>query len=413
MPPSPTTSRSSKVFSGGRSHRGPLYDDPIPEPAYLELTTLDEIDRVMVDATTISSDTEGWPWLPWSVQLTVRPGESLRGPEASAWISFTDLWSGSTRPLSRTDLSSDNALHDLAVFRALGIDTTRLRYDDTMIMAFNLQLEPQGLKPLCSRWCGMKMEHYEDVMGDADTRLARDWLTMVLENEEYAHAGRCHEAFTQLTTTPYTDKKGKIRPGRRLKVPPNLPKTKLHGAVIRCLRSERPAGLWADQVLDRHVEAGPCYGPMWVATLDHVDRGRAIRYAGRDSDGTHRLAPQLEDRLRANDLWPVYQADLRTVPLIDRMQQVGIRPDLDHFAALGADLGGELEGILARLRGRISSDSTLNPNSGDQVAELLFTRSGLRSLKRTAGGDDSTNDKVLEALEKDLQDRQRHSRHRQ
>jgi DNA polymerase I-like protein with 3'-5' exonuclease and polymerase domains len=43
-----------------------------------------------------------------------------------------------------------------------------------------------------------------------------------------------------------------------------------------------------------------------------------------------------------------------------------------------------------------------NPNSTDQVGELLFERFGDPvSLKRTPGGDPSTNDKILEALEKD------------
>src|SRR3990167_4505529 len=99
-----------------------------------------------------------------------------------------------------------------------------------MIMAYNLQLEPQGLKPLCSRWCSMKMEHYDEVMGDAENRLAKDWLTAALSVEEWEHEIKCQEEFVKLTTTPYVDKKGKVKPGRRLRVAPKLPKSDLHKA---------------------------------------------------------------------------------------------------------------------------------------------------------------------------------------
>lgn len=412
-----------------------LYDDPISSPDYHEITTEAELDEVMRHATQIATDTEGYAWEPWSVQLTVRPGESfiLRcrdipaqtnaarsndvrhsahrfercsryGPLVAKFVSWVNTRGRQYR------WTFHNALHDLAVFRALGIDTTELQFDDTMIMAYNLQLEPQGLKPLCARWCGMKMQHYDEVMGNTSLRLAQDWLMMALENEEADYDVRCQAEFTRLTTTPYVDAKGKTHQGRRLKVPPKLPRTDLHKAVERCLRSNRPRGLWDDQVIDRHVDATPKYGAMWHATLNHVDGATAIQYAGRDSDGTCRLAPQLEERVRANALWDTYQADLGTVPLIDRMQHVGIRPDLSHFQRLSGDLEVELVEIRTRLASAflthgwapdVDTAFEFNANSGAQTAELLFTRLGIASLKRTPGGADSTNDKVLEALEKD------------
>lgn len=422
-----------------------LYDDAIPNPTYRELTDLDELDEVMCAAKDISTDSEGWPWNPWSVQLTVRPGESFvlrcrtgtRESPSAALVELAGLGSHTPELRSRQDRfgplivrfvewvntcpsqyrwTFHNALHDLAVFRAIGIDTTRLNFDDTMIMAYNLQLEPQGLKPLCARWCGMKMQHYDEVMGDASFRLAQDWLMMALENEDFAYETRCHDEFIRLTTTPYRTASGHEKPGRALRKDPKLAKGALHKAIERCLRSKDPRKLWGDQVLDHHVAAHPQYGDMWDATLDHVPIATALHYAGRDSDGTARLEPCLAGRLVANNLGPVYQADRRTVPLIDRMQQVGIRPDLAHFACLSTDLGGELQGILARLQGRIAvpavaiGDGTVgagecdafNPNSGPQTAQLLFERFGIDSLKRTPGGDPSTNDKVLEALEKNL-----------
>jgi len=389
-----------------------LYDDPIPNPIYEEVTSAEQIDAVMLDATRISTDTEGYDYAPWSAQITTKAGHAYilryeiggkRNPLLDHFVSWVNACG------DQYTFIFHNALHDLAVFRALGIATDRLHFHDTMLMSYALQLEPQGLKPLCARWCNMKMEHYDEVMGDVSFRLAQDWLLSSMENEELEYEVRCHDEFTRLCTTPFVNKAGKTVPGRKLKVDPKLPKSALHKSIERCLKSKRPRGLWDDQVIDLHIEAEGKYGPMWVGTLDHVPLPRAIGYAGRDSDGTHRLAPCLEERLRANDLWPVYQADLRTVPLIDRMQQIGIRPNLTHFAALSTDLGFELVEIRTRLAEHLTGMGMLdvddafafNPNGRDQVADLLFTKFGIASLKRTPGGDDSTNDKVLEALEKD------------
>ncbi len=407
-----------EAYESGELQPRILFDDPIPTPEYVELTTLEEVDALMESVEVLSTDTEGWAYAPWSAQLTSEDGTAAiirykNKPLIDRFVRWVDAKGKSLRFIFH------NALHDLDVFRAMGVNTTELVFDDTMIAAYNLQLEPQGLKPLCARWCGMAMMHYDEVMGDADSRLAMDWLLMVLEVEDEAHTTRCHGEYHRLTHTPWVDKRGKTHPGRKLRVPPKLPKTQLHKSIERCLRSVNPRKLWNDQLIDRHVEAHISYGDIWTANLDHVPLDRAIQYAGRDADGTHRLFPRLETALRANALWNVYQSDVGTVPLIDRMQRIGIKPDLGHFVRLSAALTDELCIILQRIRERIggvsaitgdrggydsheSEDVEFNPNSSTHVANILFERLGVQSLKRTPGGDQSTNDKVLEALEKNL-----------
>lgn len=394
-----------EAFWKGELSARHLYADAISAPSYYELGRVVDVDRIMAAGGHIATDTEGYPHAPWSVQ-----GTSLSGV---AWIirychrvlidRFAE-WVNTCPELF--DFTFHNALHDLAMFRAFGVDTTRLRFDDTMIQAYNLQLEPQGLKPLCARFCGMQMSHYDEIMGDADRRLAQQWLLMALENEDHEYQERCEGAFLLATTTPFIDKRGKTQPGRKLRSVPKLPKTDLHKSVERCLRSKNPRKLWTDQVLDRHIDARPTYGTIWHATLDHVPLDRALAYAGRDADGTHRLRPQLEERLRANALWDTYLADLGTVPLIDRMQQVGIKPDLAHFAQLSRDLDTELVDIQSRLLVRIGGSgvqapASFNPNSTYHVGELLFGAFKIDSLRWTSTDLPSTNDKVLEALERD------------
>lgn len=400
-----------------------LYDDPIPHPVYEELTDEGILNDLMLSASVLSCDTEGWPHAPWSIQLTTRDGHAyIIRYRNKALIELFAAWVNADP--QQYFFIFHNSLHELAMFRAFGIDTTRLRFEDTMIGAYNLQLEPQGLKPLSLRFCNMKMMHYDECMGDASFRLAQDWLLMAHEMEEIEHGEKCQQEFVRLTTTPYTDAKGKIKAGRKIKVAPKLPKSDLHKAVERCLRSANPRKLWGDQVIDRHVEGAPKYGEIWEATLDHVPYDRAIRYAGRDSDATHRLKPCLVERLKTSELLPVYAADLATVPLIDRMQQIGIKPDLAHFRSLGVELGIEIVEVHERIRLRLvgagvsefagsatggssgqgdrSDQRVFNPNSTYHVGELLYEKFSLDVLKRTPGGDPSTNDKILEALEKDI-----------
>ncbi len=406
-----------EAYVNGEITARKLFDDPYPDPKYVEIIDTATLDNVMdpVDTDTgdvasaieFATDTEGLPHRPWSIQITDTDGSAhiIRAKRTDLIQRFA-AWVNHYPSYYRFTFHA--ALHDLSMYRVYGIDVRRLRFDDTSIMAYNLQLEPPGLKPLCVRWNGMQMQSFDEIMGDVSTEIAQDWLLSCTGMEEFEWQARCQAEFDRLTTTPYTDAKGKVKPGRKLRVVPKLPKTDLHKALERCLRSKTPRKLWNDQVIDHHVAAEKVYGEMWEATLDHVDQGAALHYAGRDADGTGRLKPKLYERIVANNLVDVYEADLGTVLLIDRMQQIGIKPNLPHFAALGEDLDVELVDIRCRLADRLVAASAFdrdsafafNPNSTHQVGPLLHSTFGLPVLKETPDGDPSTNDKILEALEK-------------
>lgn len=59
-----------------------------------------------------------------------------------------------------------NSLHDLGVLDALDVEFET--FDDTMVMAYELGIEPQGLKSLARRHCGMEMDDYADIVRDAN-----------------------------------------------------------------------------------------------------------------------------------------------------------------------------------------------------------------------------------------------------
>jgi uracil-DNA glycosylase family 4 len=385
-----------------------LFDDPIKEPVYEEITSAKALDAVLKEyqsayvSEPLSIDTEGWPGNPWSLQFSYRPGNGylirkVRPELLARFIAFV-------RRVSPR-LLFHSALHDLGMGRALGTDFEGLAFDDTMVMAYLLQIEPQGLKPGCLRHCNMKMQDYMDVVGDIGNELARDYLVWLLDSEVADYEEAQHTAFEKVNATPLLDKAGQPKRNkaggvryRKISKLPTLPKTPLHKSVVRVLQSKRPRSLWLDQVEDIQVAGYRRLGPLPEPTLDYVSPAIAIPYGCRDSDGTGRLRPEYARRLDAMGLREVYQLELDTYPILDRMQRVGIKPDLDHFAELSGLLQFEIEKLQQSLAQATGRDQ-FNANSGDQVAEYIFGKLGLESLKDTSSGRGSTNDKVLEALE--------------
>lgn len=147
-------------------------------------------------------------------------------------------------------------------------------------------------------------------------------------------------------------------------------------------------------------------GDMPLATLDHVDFETAKHYACRDADGTARIEPELGGRIDALKLRDVYRLELSTYHMIDRMMMVGVKPNLPHFDDLSFKLQGHIEELQYKVE-KATGREGFNANSGDQVAERLFDQLGLPEYKKTGGnalnpGRGSTNDKVLEALEKEF-----------
>lgn len=400
-----------------------LFQDAHPDPTYIEITDPRWI-ASLVGVTDLAIDSEGWPGREWSIQVCVQPGTAylIRATETKTLRAFFD-WLLRARPR----VTYHGSLHDFAMMRQfvaqVGLDPQALYdvpFDDTQIMAYLLQLEPIGLKPNCVRHCGMVMQDYADVMGDAQHRLATDYLVQAFDGEQAAYEVRQQTAFEAINRTPLVDdqgcpkrdKQGAIRYRRTTKLP-TIPRTDLHKAVERCLRSQRPFDLWQEQTDEVKATAewsATCLlGKMPLASLDDVPPEVAVWYACRDADGTARLKPRLQALLTTHDLQEVYRAELATYPLIDRMMQIGVKPDLAHFARLSFRLQGELETVQYQLDDllRVPGSEDLlevprfNANSGDQVAEYLYDRLGLPEYKCTPGGRGSTNDILLEGLEQE------------
>lgn len=361
----------------------------------------------------IGLDTEGYRRAVWGLSFSDVFGrgrvvrakhaekfKQLLEREAYRRVLEADMHGAAENPLI---IYLHHALHDLPILRELGIDLLAMNgveIRDTMVMAYLLGLEPQGLKPLCYRKLGKKMGDYLDLIAISDERIAREWLIQLA-----------------VTLPEPGTPKSKMKKAERLAYVEPDPLTadlmrarKLIDAML--LKTTPIRKRWNDGTAREILEDELCVvDEMPLPTLDDViedhggDETAVIEYAGADADGTRGVGPILEKDIDAYGLRDAFETTNGIIPMIDRMQEIGIKVNPDHFHGIipifdgrAAELDVQIEKILGH---------PINANSPIQTADALFTKLKLHKLpaarhikfKRTQTGNYSTDDKALEALE--------------
>jgi DNA polymerase-1 len=135
--------------------------------------------------------------------------------------------------------------------------------------------------------------------------------------------------------------------------------------------------------------------------FEEVAVDRATEYAAEDADVTLQLHRQLHPQLeRVPSLRFVYESiELPVREVLFRMEREGVLIDAARLAVQSRDLGERalaLETEAHRLAG-----GPFNLGSPKQLAEILYTRMGLPVKKKTATGQPSTDEDVLETLAAD------------
>jgi len=133
-------------------------------------------------------------------------------------------------------------------------------------------------------------------------------------------------------------------------------------------------------------------------TFDQIALEQAAPYAAEDADITLRLHQQLWPKLQSE---PSLAAVLREiemplVPVLARIERSGALVD----AALLAQQSGELGARLAELEQNAHqlAGQAFNLGSPKQLGDILYNKLGLPILSKTAGGQPSTAENVLEEL---------------
>lgn len=444
------------TVEGRLTPRRPELADRFPNPIYIDLTdSQEDIDAVVssleggtrTDLLFVAIDTEGLPGRPWGLSYSVQSGTAfvIRKVHARAMrVFYQQLIAGIDQ--GRIHVILHNSLHDLRVLRELGIPIPDGSFTDTMVLSYHLCIEPQGLKALAFRHAGMEMESYDEQVQDAQDRIAVEYYETI---EALVAVGIEYEPGTATPAVKANKKKGivghKANPGVPVSVGPFkyiepytiLERNKATGQleertkkpqqidqrINRALKEMREGKITAAQLRKRWDDTDELIvyaveeviGEMREANLDDVPLERAVYYAARDADATIRVFPFLRERHSAMGLHRVGGIDHDIIPMVDRMQAIGIQVDVDYFRWLSTDLERRMIDVQQHIKAEFGV--WINPNSGDQVADLLFRPVedggyGLEATKKTRGTLDketgeikksrgSTQDKVLEGLRND------------
>jgi DNA polymerase-1 len=136
------------------------------------------------------------------------------------------------------------------------------------------------------------------------------------------------------------------------------------------------------------------YGELMGRALPHCDDERARMAA--HAQGTLALAAELRTRLEAEGGWECYERiELPLIPVLTRMEDVGLGVDTDVLADLAAELGTRIDAI--RLEIYELAGTTFVIDSPKQLGEVLFEKLQLPTGRRTKTGY-STDAKVLTSL---------------
>jgi DNA polymerase I len=149
-------------------------------------------------------------------------------------------------------------------------------------------------------------------------------------------------------------------------------------------------------LLDPHTVFGS--GKQSLQFRD-VPVDRAVPYTCEAADCARRAVMLLEPRLEQQGLMPLYRdLELPLSALLGRMEQRGIRIDINRLRGLSSSFVGEIAKL--EEKAHAAAGKTFSLSSPQQVAELLFDQLKLRVIKRTKNGP-STDSQVLEALSDD------------
>lgn len=290
--------------------------------------------------------------------------------------------------VSKPDVTTiiHNALYDLPVLEKMGVFPARTA--DTMVMAYLLQNEPQGLKPLAFRHCGMKMNAYEDMVAMPTYLFALEYINFV--------AGM---------TWPDPELVMEWKDGApHVRKPQNI--AKKAARILKALGnadSEGPAAKW--KAVDEGKEiVEAMIGPLQEGELCDIPWPDARQYSARDADATIRIYPILWERIVALGLEDTFWRDMRMLPMVVDMMASGVPINPEAFAELSVYFQEQLHNIQRKMQNQVGhffNNKLVNPASYPQMSELIYDHlklhedGGRHKGKKKKGKMDSTANEVL------------------
>ncbi len=167
----------------------------------------------------------------------------------------------------------------------------------------------------------------------------------------------------------------------------------------------------AGKVLNHGMDdlAAQHFGHSCIAFADVCGKGKnqlsfgqvplrdATRYAAEDADVTFRLWQRLKPRLAQEACTIVYErVDRPMVPVIARMEQEGIKVDVEQLKALSSEFAYQMAALESEIHALAGQPFAVG--SPKQLGEILFEKMGLKGGRKGKTGVYSTDAAELERL---------------
>ena len=352
--------------------------DEYPDPDYKIAEGADGLQMVKSLAETAgyyAIDTETCAGKLWSMQVSTRPG--------TAW--FIPLPENHQGRVDLTDWDATAIIHNY-LFDIQYINVRDDRFLDSMVLAY-LVGQPQGLKELANRLCGIQMKTYREVVAGGQLELSLDYLNKV-SKKEWPDPPEVEE-------TKWDNKKGRIV--TRIKHPWHISRkvAKILGDLESSPETD-PFGRWRQiPEVERAVVEG-VLGPMPESSLKDIPLDEAVQYAAKDADADLRVYLKLRKMIDDLDLNFVLRMDTDILPMVHTMMQNGMAVDLEHVRNLSEDYDARMRAKATELASIVGHP--FNPSSSQQVAAVVYDELGFKPTKRTETGLISTDDQELKKI---------------
>jgi len=149
----------------------------------------------------------------------------------------------------------------------------------------------------------------------------------------------------------------------------------------------------------RKTSTSSLIGSGKAPSMDFVPVADVARYACEDADLTWQLAALLTEKLAAANLTKLLsELEVPLIEVLSEMELTGIKVNADLLKEMSNTVGAQLavqEEEIFKLAGE-----RFTINSPKQLAHILFDKLGLESQGRTATGQQSTGEEVLQQLAK-------------
>jgi len=158
-----------------------------------------------------------------------------------------------------------------------------------------------------------------------------------------------------------------------------------------------PYEAWYKIDYRERIEVESVLGKMRDAGLHDVPHDEAVYYSSRDPDATWRVAEKLLPMIREAGMSELFKMEMAMLPVCIEMMQNGMAVDVDKLTSLS-----EKCIVLMQEQAEICKDIAgygFNPNSHDQVRQLVYEELGFEVTKKTKKAKKaSTNDKELSKI---------------